>query len=78
MTFSVLPKLNGLLKLMLSLFCRNNIQGRELCWHDFYAICTFNIIMCQDTCEPVCFKLGVMLDTTQLYSLIPVWVTFML
>ena len=29
---------------------------------------TINIVMCQDTCEPICFKLGIMLDTTKLYS----------
>ena len=32
-----------------------------------------NIVLCQETCEPICFKLGIMLDTTKLYSLIPVW-----
>ena len=39
---------------------------------------TFNIVMCQDTCKPICFKLGMMLDTTELYSLIPVWITLIL
>ena len=29
----------------------------------------FNIIMCQDFCELICFKLGVMLNTTKLNSL---------
>ena len=36
---------------------------------------TFNIF--QDTCEPISFKLGMTLNTTKLYSLIPVWMTFM-
>ena len=35
MKFSVLPQSVALLKLMLNLFCTSNIQGRELCWHDF-------------------------------------------
>ena len=55
------------------LFCfGSNIEGRKLCWCDFikYAL---NIIMCPDTCEPICFKLGMMLNTTKRYSLIPVW-----
>ena len=33
--------------------------------------------MCQDTCEPICFKLGIMLNTTKHYSLIPVLMTLM-
>ena len=37
----------------------------------------FNIVMCLDTCEPTCFKLAMMLNTTTLYSLIPVWMTLM-
>ena len=32
----------------------------------------FNLVMCKDTCEPICFKLGMMLNTTTFYSLIPV------
>ena len=28
-----------------------------------------NIVMCQDTCELICFKLGMMLNTAELYSL---------
>ena len=31
----------------------------------------FMVIMCQDTSELICFKLGMMLNTTQLYTLIP-------
>ena len=42
-------------------------QGRELCWCD----------MCQDTCEPICFKFGLMLYATKLYSFIPVCMTLM-
>ena len=33
---------------------------------------TFNIVMCQDTCEPICFQAGIVLDTATFYSLIPV------
>ena len=34
-------------------------------------------VLCLDTCELICFKLGVMLDMTRLDSLIPVWMTLM-
>ena len=60
----------------LDLFCTSNIVGRELCWHDFIKY-TIKIVMCQDTCEPICFRLGVVLNTTKLYHLIPVWMTLM-
>ena len=43
----------------------------------FWKKTMFNIIMCQDTFEPICFKLGMMLNTTKLYILIPVWMTLM-
>ena len=33
--------------------------------------------MYEDTCDPVCFKLGIRLHTTELYSLIPVSMTLM-
>ena len=33
---------------------------------------SFNIVICEDTCQPICFKLGVMLNTTELYTLIQV------
>ena len=82
MKFSMLP---GLLKLMLIFFvlfcfvfvcffllffCRCVIQGIELCWYDFMKY-TFYIVMCQDSCEPICFKVGMMLNTIKLYSFIP-------
>ena len=41
----------------------------------FYEIHTFNIVVCQDTYELICFKLGMMLNTTKLYRLISVWMT---
>ena len=37
----------------------------------------FNIVICHDTRELICFKLGMMLNTTKLYSLIPSWMTLM-
>ena len=61
---------------MLNLCCASTIQGRELCWHDFMEY-SFNIVMCQDTCEPIHFKLNMVLNTTKLYGWIPVWVTLM-
>ena len=36
-----------------------------------------NIVLCQDTCELISFKLGMALDRTKLYSVIPVWMTLM-
>ena len=38
---------------------------------------TIYSVLCQDTCEPICFKLSIMLDMTQLYSLISVWMILM-
>ena len=74
--FSLLPQPAGLLKLMLNLFCTITIQGRELCWCDFMKY-MFNSVMCQDICEPICVILGMLLNTTKLYCLIPVWMTLM-
>ena len=34
--------------------------------------------MCPDTCEPICLKLSMMLDTSELCTLIPAWMTSML
>ena len=46
----------------------------ELFWCDFMW---FNIVMYQDSCELICFKLCMILDTTKLHSLIPIWMTLM-
>ena len=73
MKFSMLSQPAGSLKLLLHLFCISTTQGRELCWRDFMTY-TFGIVVCQDTCEPICFKLGVMLNTTEVCSLILVWI----
>ena len=56
MKFSMLPRPIGLLKLMLNLFCTHNIQGRELCSYDCIKY-MFYIVLRQDTCELICFKL---------------------
>ena len=63
--FDSLPQPVDLLKLILNLFRTSNSQGRERCWCDFMTY-TFNSVMCQDTCEPICFKLGMIQNT--LYS----------
>ena len=55
MKFSMLPQPVGLLKLSLDLFCRSNILRRELCRRYF--------VRYQNICEPICFKLGMMLIT---------------
>ena len=34
-------------------------------------------LSCAKACEPICFKLGMMLNTTKLYSLILVWMALM-
>ena len=62
----MLPQPVGLLKLMLNLFCTSNTQGREICRCEFIKY-TINIVLCLDTCEQICFKLGMMLGAT--YSL---------
>ena len=54
--------------------CTSNVQWRELCWQDFMK-CMFNNVMNQNTCKAICFKLDVMLKTTNVFSLIPVWMT---
>ena len=59
----MLPQPVGLLKLILHLFCTNSTRERTLLMK--YAI---NMVLCQDTCQPVCFKLSMMLDTTKLYA----------
>ena len=65
--FSLLPQ-PVWLKLMVNLFCANNIQGRQLCWCNVIK-CIVNIIMYWNGCELICFKLGIMLDMIKLYTL---------
>ena len=66
----------GFFKLMLILFRTTTIQGRELFIRDLMKY-TFKIVMCPDTCEAICFKLGMMQNTTNLCSLIPLSMTLM-
>ena len=54
---------------MLNLSCASDIQGRELYQCDFMKY-AFDIVMCQDTFELLRFKLGKMLNTIKLYTLI--------
>ena len=61
MKFSMLLQPVGLLKLMLNLFCTSSIEGREFCGRGVMK-CTFIMVMCEDTCELICFKLRVMLN----------------
>ena len=37
-------------------------------WSGVKVKYTFDIVMCKDTCEPICFKLGMMVNTSKLYS----------
>ena len=41
----------------------------------FFMKNAFHIGLHQDTCEPICFKFGLMLDTPKLYGMIPVKMT---
>ena len=74
MKFNMLPQPVGLLKLMQKWFAQ--VQGRELCSHKFLKY-MFDIVMCQDTCIQMCVKLGMILNSTKFYSLIPEWMTLM-
>ena len=48
-----------------SLHFDTSVNDLDFCWHDFeeYA---FHILQCWDTSELICFKLGMMLNTTKL------------
>ena len=75
--FSLLLQPGGWLKLMLNLSCRSSIQGKDVCWCDFSDY-MLNMVMCQDTCKRNCFQLGMMLNTTKLYSLLVIGVSWVL
>ena len=68
MKFSMLPQPIGLLEFMPILCCVIRTQRRELCLHDFLRY-IFNIGLHWGTCEQICFKLGMMLGVTKLYSM---------
>ena len=59
-------------------FAQIIVKGEHSADMILWRIYMFNIIMCQDTCELICFKLGMMLNITKLYSFIPMWMTVML
>ena len=75
MKFSLLRQPVGLFKLMLNWFYTSNIQRRELCWCDLMKS-TFKIVI-RDTGELICFNVDMTLNTSSLFSLIPVWMTLM-
>ena len=54
-------------------FHKINIHGRELNFGDFENM--FKIGLRLDAYKPISFKLGMMIDTTKLYILIPLWMT---
>ena len=60
---------NRFLKTMLNLYCTSCNQDREFYWSDYIKY-TINIVLCLNTCEPICFKLCMMLHTTKLYSFV--------
>ena len=74
MKFSLVLQPACLLKLILNLFCTINFQEGELYLPDFIKY-AFNFGMRQNICKLICFKLGMMLDMTNLYSMILVWMT---
>ena len=59
---------------MLDLPRRIDIQGRKFYLYAFIKY-TFNISLCPDTYDLICFELGVMLDTANLCCVLPVWMT---
>ena len=55
--------------------------GLDGIWRTVQIVVLMNLIglliaLCQDTCEPICFKLGVMLYTCNLCIFILVWMTW--
>ena len=54
----------NLLKRMLNLICTIDIQRRELCWCGLIKY-IIDIVLCRDSCKPICFKVGRILDTTE-------------
>ena len=55
-------------------FAQLIFMGKELYICDFINY-TFTFVQLPDIYEWICFKLGVMLDKTNVYSNIPVWMT---
>ena len=72
MEIGLLLRLIGLMNLMLILSCLINIQGRE----PYFVRKTpqpFNVH--SDTYTSISFRLGIVIETTELCILIPVWMT---
>ena len=67
MKFTLLSHLDGLMQFMLELFQTINIHGRELYLCVFIKY-IFNIGLHLDMCELTCFKPGMTLHTSELYS----------
>ena len=46
-----------------------------MCSTEFVFLLCIHIIvdLCQNSCESIAVKLGMMPDTTKLYSMVPVW-----
>ena len=63
-----------LFKFMLKIFSTSTVQGRELCWRDFMK-CTFHRHVSGHLWTD--FKLGMILNTTEINSFMPVWLTLM-
>ena len=81
MKFTILPQPVGLLKLLLNLVFTIKIQMRKHCWWCFIFYGGgkkkkkkkyIYMGVCQDTCELIWFKHGMMLDRTKVCSMIPV------
>ena len=70
MAFGTLLKLIGLMNYTLFLWCLVSIRERELCW--------FSIGFYSDIYRQISFKLSMMIETTKLYFLIPVWMPWLL
>ena len=63
----------GLTNLIPNLFRPISIQGRKVSVRDFVK--EFNIGLYLNIYGPIPFKRGMMIETTELYILIPVWMT---
>ena len=67
----MMPRLVGLMKFILNVFVQVIFKG-ESSIDVIFTKYTFHIVICEGILEPICFKLGMMLGTTNFYSLIPV------
>ena len=71
---SMFPQPVGLLRFRLNTFRVISVQGRELYSADFVRY-TLNIDLHSEAYQPISFKLGLMIDTSKLDILIPVYMT---